>query len=188
MASSVATDFFNRVDSLVTRVQYLQEKILKKKLQQHEPTKKRHRQGHTEYDYRGMKVTELKTLLRDRGLPVSGTKAKLLSRLESSSCVTFDVAKNSGVPLPANQYAKIRVIEDNGVVHINLEPIQNLPFVISAKRYDQLRGIADNYLSISPNSGVDPEELVYCMLTRYESLEGKVVRSFKSNNCVKYQL
>ena len=36
-------------------------------------------------DYENMTVAELKQLLKDAGLPVSGKKADLISRLEESS-------------------------------------------------------------------------------------------------------
>ena len=49
-------------------------------------------------DYDGLTVAELKGLLRDRGLPVSGAKAILVDRLEASDA--RDMPKNNQ-PSPA---------------------------------------------------------------------------------------
>ena len=51
-------------------------------LQAYEPISDRHKNS-DEIDYNSMKVVELKELLKEKELPVSGTKAELIKRLQT---------------------------------------------------------------------------------------------------------
>ena len=117
-------------------------------------------------EYKKMKVDQLKALLRERGLPVSGTKGVLIGRLvenDDDNNNKDDSESNSGTN--SGWKESIRVTEEKGVVYMDLDKLtvmQNPPFKLNADVYNSLLQQADGDVSI-----------VYCLIARYEGLEGK---------------
>lgn len=95
-----------RWPSLHTRVRWVEEKVVEEPVVAFDPAagKASENPFHDSLEYGGEStVRELKDLLKEKELPVSGTKAELIARLEASETeVTKEVATEEDEEAPAD--------------------------------------------------------------------------------------
>jgi hypothetical protein len=103
-------------------------------------------------DFKKLKKSQLQVMLQEKNLPTDGLKEDLITRLLLSRLNDEDGSKD------------VAISEDNGVVMLKLEPFQRKPFYINKDVYSKLAAsVKSPHLS---------RNLIYCLLARYEALEG----------------
>lgn len=103
-------------------------------------------------DLKKLKKTQLQVLLKEKDLSTDGLKEDLITRLLLSRLDDEDGSKD------------IAISEENGVMTLKLEPYQRKPFYINKDVYKKLASSVTNQHSAT--------KLIYCLLARYEALEG----------------
>lgn len=115
--------------------------------------------GSSESALESLRVVDLKALLKEKRLSQSGLKADLIARLTSSSATSASSSSESD----SNTYS---IQHQSGVTALRLEPHQKKPFLINTDLYERL--------SSALRQQGKPESLIYCLLARYEALEGVI--------------
>ena len=148
MATRVVKDFIQYVNKISSNFSTLKVKQLEKE----------NPHISDEVDFFKLTKQQLQVILQERRLPISGLKTDLINRLKQSQNENLDEEQ------AFNSTSNICMTEEDGVLSLRLEPYQHKPFIINKDVF--------NKLSLLPQSPNMSKSLIYCLLARYEALEG----------------
>ncbi len=164
-AIRVTDKLYRSADHMIQRTQRL-ENMVKEKRKSKDTSSTSSSSSIDDSSYKKLKVEQLKALLKERGLPISGIKGVLIDRLLDSDKNNNDISESDTENDTNSDWKEsIRVTEDKGVVYMDLDKLemtQNPPFKLNVDVYNGLLQQVDGDLSI-----------IYCLMARYEGLEGK---------------